>query len=134
MSDIEIFTTTPSATIERYLEFWNTQPGIEQRELGRRVFNRLVSYRAPIGTRTGSDELVTLAAGFAEHLGGLTMRARTEPEIHNDCARVRWELLRDGEPFAEGTDVLTFDIAGRVASVATFLDRAPDGFDPHAQH
>jgi hypothetical protein len=135
MSDAETITTTnPHDTIQRYLQFWNTEPGVEQRELGRRVFNRLVTYRAPIGSRTGIDELATLATGFAEQLGGLTMQARAEPEVHDDCARLRWELLRQGASFAEGTDVLTFDITGRVASVATFLDRAPEGFDPHAQH
>jgi len=28
--------------------------------------------------------------------------------------------------------VLTLDGQGRIATITTFLDRAPEGFDPHA--
>ena len=127
-------TTLTAEAIDRYVQFWNCGPGDEQRQVGRRVFNELVSYRAPIGAHAGIDALVALSADFAEHLGSLTMRARTEPDIHHDCARLRWALLRNGEPFADGTDILTFDADGRVASVAIFLDRAPEGFDLHGHH
>jgi hypothetical protein len=120
-------------TIERYVQFWNTDAS-SQRDVARHVFNPLVRYRAPIGERHGIDELVSLAADFNEHLGALTLTARHEPEIRDDAARLRWQLLRDGDVFAEGTDILTFDRNGNVAAVDTYLDRAPDGFDPHAHH
>jgi SnoaL-like protein len=123
---------TATETIERYLQFWNSEPGEDQRALGRSVFNHLVSYRAPIGVRTGIDALVELTAEFAEHLPGLAVKARRDPDVHHDRARLQWELTRNGESFAEGTDILTFDADGRVASVTAFLDRAPEGFDPHA--
>ena len=121
-------------TIERYIQFWNSGPSDSQRELGRGVFNHLVNYRAPIGERSGIDALIALAADFSEHLGSLTMTARSEPDIHHDCARLQWALLRNGEPFADGTDILMFDRDGQVACVTTFLDHAPEGFDPHAHH
>ena len=124
-------TTPTTETIERYLQFWNSGPGDEQRELGRQVFNDRITYRAPIGARTGIDALVELSAEFATHLGGLTMSPRAQPDIHHDCARLQWELHRNGEPFSEGTDILTCDLDGRIVSVVTFLDRAPEGFDPH---
>lgn len=49
-----------------------------------------------------------------------------------DRARLRWEILRVGQSLAEGTDVIVVDDQGRVESVTAFLDRAPEGFDPHA--
>jgi hypothetical protein len=130
MTDTNINPIAPE-TIERYLQFWNTAPGDEQRQLGHCVFNDFVSYRAPIGEHNGVEALVTLAAEFTEHLGSLTMQARTDPDLHHRDARLQWRLLRNGLPFAEGTDILTFDIDGHVASVATFLDKAPEGFNPH---
>lgn len=117
--------------VQRYLRFWNADPGEEQRQLATGVFRDDVEYHAPIGVRTGVDELVELSGQFAEHFGDIALRARTEPEVVRDRARLRWELLRGDESFAEGTDVLVVDDRGRIASVTTFLDRVPEGFDPH---
>lgn len=126
-------TTNPqAAAIERYLAFWNHAPGDDRRRLGRQTFAPDVRYRAPLADRSGLDDLVELAGEFSLELGAITMTSRGEPDLHNDCARLRWELHRDGESFAEGTDVLTFDPDGLVATVTTFIDRPPVGFDPHA--
>ena len=51
------------------------------------------------------------------------MSPRAQPDVHHDCARLQWELHRNGEPFSEGTDILTCDLDGRIVSVVTFLDR-----------
>ena len=131
MTQTDIPTGT-EATVERYLTFWNTAPGPEQQRLATTVFREDVDHRGPLGARTGLDGVLQLSRGFAEHLGDVTFRARTEPQTHHDRVRLQWEVMRGDESFAEGTDVLAFDEHGLVEAVITFLDRAPEGFDPHA--
>jgi hypothetical protein len=126
-------TTSPTRTataVGRYVTFWNTQ-GEEQRALAKSVFSVDVTYHAPVGVQVGADQLIALSDQFAKHLGQLTFRPTTEPEVMRDRARLRWEILREGESFATGTDVIVVDEQGRVASVTAFLDHAPEGFDPH---
>jgi hypothetical protein len=65
-------------------------------------------------------------------MGAASFRSRQEPEFHHDRARLKWEIMVGDTSFAEGTDVLAFDADGRIDSVTAFLDRAPEGFDPHA--
>lgn len=126
-------TTNPTTeTIQHYAEFWNSPPGDSQRALASRVFRPDVTYRAPIGEREGIDGLIALAAELTEHLGAVTMAPRAEPDLHHHYGRLRWDLLRDGETFAAGTDILTFDGDGRITCVTAFVDRPPAGFDPHA--
>ncbi len=126
-------TTTPSDTIESYLRFWNAPPE-EQRRLGADLFADDVAYVTPIGVRSGVAELAAFTEQFADGVGAYELRARTEPDAHHDRARVPWEILVRGHSFAEGTDVLVTDETGRVTSITSFVDRAPEGFDPHAHH
>jgi hypothetical protein len=128
----ETTTSSPTAeAVQRYLGFWNTEAGDEQQRLAPSVFRDDVGYHSPIGEWVGIEGVLALGRQFAEHLGTLTFRARTEPDVQHDRARLRWEILRGGESFAEGTDMLVIDERGRVASVTTFLDRPPVGFAPH---
>lgn len=123
--------TNTTGTIDRYIEFWNTTPGDEQRRLGEAVFTGDVGYHTPIGVRTGVDALVAFASEFVGHAGPVDFRLRSEPDVHHDRARVAWALDAKGAGLsAEGTDTLVLDDDGRIASITTFLDRAPDGFDP----
>jgi hypothetical protein len=72
---------------------------------------------------------------FVDHMGAATFQARESPETHNDRARLKWEIvIGKGESFAAGTDVMVIDTDGLISSVTSFLDRAPEGFDPHAHH
>lgn len=123
--------TSPTALAEGYVRFWNLEPE-QQRLLGRAIFTDDVVQYAPIGVLVGLDALIGFARQFASEVGDYAYRRRELPESHHDRIRVRWELLRGDDSFAEGTDVLTLDEAGRIATITTFLDRAPDGFDPHA--
>jgi hypothetical protein len=132
MTMTEITSSPTAEAVERYLRFWNSGAGDEQQRLAPSVFRDDVSYHAPIGEWVGVDGVLTLGRQFAEHLGEVAFRARTTPDVHHDRARLQWELFRAGESFAEGTDVLVIDEQGRVRSVTSFLDRAPEGFDPHA--
>jgi len=119
-------------TLQEYVAFWNTSAEDEQRDLATTFADHIV-YRAPIGILTGVDELIGFRNQFAEHSPGYEFRLRTDPQIHHDRARLQWELIVDGTSFATGTDVLELDITGRIAAVAGFLDRAPEGF-AHADH
>ncbi|MEV0428310.1 nuclear transport factor 2 family protein [Micromonospora sp. NPDC050495] len=110
--------------VARYVRFWNTAPA-EQRRSGSETFVGDVTYVAPAGVLTGVDALADFTEQFAGHVGAYRFRARTEPDMHHDHARVQWEIRVGDTSFAEGTDVLTVDNDGRIASVATFLDRAP---------
>lgn len=134
-------TTTPglrhAATIENYVKFWNAEFSRDQKRLASLAFADDVSYHAPIGVLHGSDSLIEFRNEFAEHMGSVEFRLRAQPEALADRARLRWEILvGSGLPtsFAEGTDVVMLADDGRISSISTFLDRAPEGFDPHGEH
>jgi len=126
-------TAQSNATAEAYVRFWNYGSD-EQRVLGRTLFAESVTQYAPIGVLSGVGALIDFTAQFAGHVGDYEFRTRSEPEAHHGRLRVQWVLLRGEDVFAEGTDLLLLNDAGRIASITTFLDRAPEGFDPHAQH
>jgi hypothetical protein len=109
--------------VEQYVAFWNaTADG---------HFAEQVAYRAPIGVLRGVHELAGFRDQFAEHQPGYVFRPRTDPQTHHGRARLQWELTVDGTSFATGTDFLEIDEQGRIAAVAGFLDRAPEGFEHH---
>lgn len=118
-------------TVEKYVKFWNTEPGDEQRQLGDQLFAADVTYVTPVGVRVGVDALVEFTRQFIEGVGAYRFRARTEPDVHHDRVRVAWEISVGDTSFAEGTDVLVTDSTGRVTGVTAFIDRAPEGFDEH---
>ncbi len=122
-------------TVERYVRFWNTAEPGEQRRLAAETFTDDVRYHAVVGVRTGPQALIDFHDQFTGHQGAALFRRREQPQIHHDRARLAWEIELDGgRPFAAGTDLLVFEPDGRISSVSTFLDRAPEGFDPHAHH
>jgi hypothetical protein len=120
-------------SVERYVEFWNAASPDEQLHLAATTFADQIAYYAPIGVMRGVDELIGFRNQFAEHSPGYVFRPRSEPETHNDRARLQWELLVSGTSFATGTDVLELDRDGHITAITGFLDRAPEGF-AHADH
>jgi hypothetical protein len=120
--------------VDRYIEFWNAATADEQRRLSAETFAAGVSYHAPLGLMQGVEELVGFRTQFAQHTPGYRFQPRSWPDAHHDRARLQWELVVGEESFAAGTDVLELDDDGHIISVASFLDRAPEGFDPHAHH
>ncbi|NEC25715.1 isomerase [Streptomyces sp. SID8111] len=118
--------------LDRYLRFWNTAPDDEGAIQAADVFGEEVRYTAPVGVLAGRQALIGFRRQFVQHMGSVAFRARREPEIHHGHARLLWRLDVRGEQFATGTDVLAFDPDGRIGTVTTFLDEAPEGFDPHA--
>ncbi|MER6346903.1 isomerase [Streptomyces sp. NPDC001595] len=126
------------AALERYVRFWNATTEPEQRRLAAAAFTDGVEYRAEIGILSGAQALMDFRNRFLAHVGAASLRLREQPRIHHDRARLKWEILTgdDGNAtsFAEGTDVIVLDGNGRISAVTAFLDRAPEGFDPAAQH
>jgi hypothetical protein len=124
-------TTTPltADTVEGYLRFWNADAA-ERLTIGSGLFAPDVVQRAPVGVMTGVAGLSAFASQFSSHMGGYAFIARRQPDIHHDRARLQWEIRVGESSFAEGTDVLEGDADGRITSISTFLDRAPEGFDP----
>lgn len=128
--------TTPissAATAEAYVSFWNLSTD-DQRTLGATLFTPDVARSTPIGESTGLEPLIAFTHQFAEGVGDYMFVARAEPESHHGHVRVRWEIRKEEALFAEGTDVLDLDRSGRIAAITSFIDRAPDGFDPEAHH
>jgi len=115
--------------VARYVRFWNSTPD-EQRRTGGETFADNVTYAAPVGVLTGVEALAEFTEQFSGNVGAYEFRARTEPDINHDYARLPWELRVGATSFAEGTDVLAVGPDGRVVSVATFIDRAP-ATQPH---
>ena len=106
--------------------------GDEQRRIAA-AFALDVEHRAPIGVTTGVGPLVEFRRQLTAEIGALTVTARRAPDLHNDRARVPWDIvLADGTSFGTGTDVLELDGDGRVRAITTFIDRPPAGFDLHA--
>jgi hypothetical protein len=134
-------TTTPGlrnlATIEHYVKFWNAEFSGDQSRLASLAFTDDVSYHAPIGVLHGTGSLIEFRNEFADNMGAIEFRLRAEPEALADRARLRWEILVGTggvTSFAEGSDVVLFADDGRISSISTFLDRAPEGFELHDDH
>lgn len=123
-----------SEVLDQYVEFWNAETVEQQRRIAAAVFNGPVEYHAPVGELVGAEQLINFRNQFTEHMGDATLVVRRAPETRHDRARLLWEIqLAGGESFATGTDVIAFAPDGRIDSISSFLDRAPEGFDPH-QH
>jgi hypothetical protein len=123
--------------LDQYVRFWNAGTEQEQHELAAATFADGVEYRAEIGILSGAQALMDFRNRFLAHRGGAALRLRERPRVHHHRARLRWQILTedgDGAPFATGTDVIHLDEDGRITSVTAFLDRAPAGFDPAANH
>jgi hypothetical protein len=128
-------TSQEASVVDRYLRFWNSTSAGQWQQLASETFTDDVEYVAPIGVLIGSKALVDFGVQFSDHVGSFEFRARDEVQTHHDRARLRWEILTGNDTsLATGTDVIVISEDARVRSVTTFLERAPEGFDPNAHH
>ncbi|WP_230207622.1 nuclear transport factor 2 family protein [Microlunatus sp. Gsoil 973] len=119
--------------LQHYIEFWNAETPELQRSVAGSIFHEPLEYHAPVGVLTGAESLIEFRTQFIDHMGSASLVVRRTPETHHDRARLLWEIqLAGGESFASGTDVIAFTTDGRICSISSFLDRAPEHF-PH-QH
>lgn len=122
MSDLEI--------ADRYTAFWNATTPEDQQRLARLTFVDAVEYHAPIGVLVGAPAMIGFRDEFTSRVPTARLVARRVPERHHDRVRFQWEIVvDDDESFATGTDVIELTDDGRISSVTSFLDRAPEGFD-----
>jgi hypothetical protein len=113
--------------LDRYLEFWNAETPEDQRRIAEAVFDEPVEYHAPVGVLTGAEALIDFRNQFTDHMGSASLVLNRPPETHHDRARLLWEIrLAGGESFAAGTDIIAFTPDGRISSISSFLDRAPE--------
>ena len=136
MTDTTVASSTRNEqAVERYVAFWNAETAEDQRRLASMTFIDDVQYTALIGVLRGPAALMGFRTQFIDHVGAATFQVRESPQTHNDRARLKWEIVTgEGESFATGTDVMVIDADGLISSVASFLDRAPEGFDLHTHH
>jgi hypothetical protein len=124
--------TMTEKSVDRYLAFWNTTDAAEQERLASVAFTEDVGYHAPVGVWTGAQALIDFHDEFLGRMPDAAFVPRQVPDRHHDRVRVQWEIVLAGErSFATGTDVLVLADDGRIASVTTFLDRPPAGFQEH---
>lgn len=122
MSELEI--------ADRYTAFWNASTDEDRQRLAALTFVDGVEYHAPIGVLTGTQAMIGFRQEFTSHVPTARLVARREPERHHGRMRFQWEIVvEDEESFATGTDVFELDGDGRIRSVTSFLDRAPEGFE-----
>lgn len=115
---------------DRYTAFWNASTDEDQQRLAALTFVDGVEYHAPIGVLTGAQAMIGFRQEFTSHVPTARLVARRVPERHHDRMRFQWKIVvGDEESFATGTDVLELDRDGRISSVTSFLDRAPEGFE-----
>jgi len=118
--------TNPLAVARSYIDLWN-----EADDAGRKA--RLAEswavgarYVDPIMSGEGHDSLATMIAGARAHFPGHSFSLRGTPDGHGSFVRFSWSLAPErGEPVAGGTDIVTLDDQGLIASVIGFLDSAP---------
>ncbi|GAA1177742.1 nuclear transport factor 2 family protein [Pseudonocardia alaniniphila] len=136
MTDTTVASSTRNErAVERYVAFWNADTAEDQQRLASMTFIDDVQYTAPVGVLSGPAALTGFRTQFIDHVGPATFHARENPQTHNDRARLKWEIVTgEGKSFATGTDVMVIDADGLISSVTSFLDRAPEGFDPQAHH
>jgi hypothetical protein len=132
--ETEMTESTTMRAVDRYVAFWNTANAALQQRAARAAFADGVVSHVPLGVMRGPEELIGFRNEFAARMPDYRFQPRAEPDVHHDRARLQWELVVGGESFAAGTDVLELDDTGRIVSIAGFLDRAPEGFDPDAHH
>src|SRR5690606_27284291 len=102
-------TTDPHReTLDRYLRFWNTPAAGADDPTAAAVSAPVVGYGAPIGDLSRHQALPDVRDEAFRHMESAEFRARREPEIHHDRARLLWRIDVHGEEFATGTDVLAF--------------------------
>ena len=117
---------------DRYVAFWNATDAEDRHRLATMTFTEDVEYHAPVGVLAGTAAMMGFRDEFLSHQPTAALVARRVPERHHDRMRFQWEIVvADDESFATGTDVLELDGEGRISSVTSFLDRAPEGFAEH---
>lgn len=114
-------------TADRYLAVWNEPNASKRQEAIAALFTADATYTDPMVEVQGQEQIAAVVAGAREQFPGFVFSLIGETDAHHNIARFHWGLGPDGaeEPLVIGFDVVVADGAGRLASVAGFLDKVP---------
>lgn len=115
-------TTELTTVVDTHLAGY-CEPDPDRRlELLRRVWSPDGRLLDPPFDGTGPEGVAALVDAVLEHYPAHTFRRTTTVDVHHDRARYGWELVApDGTVAVGGTDFVTLDGAGRLATVVGFF-------------
>ena len=110
----------------RYLACWDeTDPEVLS-DLLVHSWAQQATYVDPLAQTRGLSELMAVIRAAQQQFPGWRFSPVGEVETHHDVARFGWGLgPADAVPVILGSDVVTLDPDGRIATVTGFLDRVP---------
>ena len=111
---------------QRYIAAWNeTDPQARQDRVAA-LWATDGSYVDPLADVRGRDQITALIGGVQAQFPGFVFRLAGDVDGHHRQARFSWELgPAEGPAPVAGSDVVTLDDDGRIATVLGFLDRVP---------
>lgn len=111
---------------DTYLAAWNETDRAARDALLASGWAATATYTDPMAEARGVDAVSDVIGAVHGHFPGLVFAPLGDVETHHDVARFRWGLgLPGAEPAAVGSDVVTLDTDGRIATVVGFLDQVP---------
>jgi hypothetical protein len=113
---------------DTYFSLWSEPNPERRREAVAAVFTEGATFTGPIVEVKGHDGITGFANQILEHLSGHQFNRTRDVDTHHDVVRWAWEITPGpNQPvFATGVDVCRIAPDGRLASLTTFLDVAPD--------
>ncbi|MEU2350808.1 nuclear transport factor 2 family protein [Modestobacter sp. NPDC049651] len=110
----------------RYIAAWNETDAEARRRCVAELWTADGRYVDPLADAAGPEAIAGTIGAVQQQFPGFVFRLAGPVEGHHDQLRFRWELGPQGEeaPVA-GSDVAALDPAGRLRTVAGFLDRVP---------
>jgi hypothetical protein len=110
------------ATIDGYLDCWNTTDGDERTELIERFWTTDARMVDPLVDVTGHAELAAVFTRFHETYPGCSFRRTGSHDAHHRLARWSWEMVDpNGNRVLAGLDVALLADDGRLQYVAGFF-------------
>jgi hypothetical protein len=111
---------------QRYIAAWNETDPQTRTDRVSALWAADGSYVDPLADVRGREQIAALIAGVQDQFPGFVFRLHGDVDGHHRQARFSWELgPSEGEAPVAGSDVVTLDDEGRIASVYGFLDRVP---------
>lgn len=117
---------TTGDLVTRYLACWNETDPATRTVLVHDTWTADGGYVDPMVTADGPEQITATIGAVQEQFPGFVFTPVGTADTHHDLTRFRWGLGPAGaEPVVVGFDVVRTDAAGRIASVAGFLDVFP---------
>lgn len=110
------------STVDTHLAGYCEPDATRRLELLRRAWSENGRLVDPPFDGTGPDGIAALVDAVLEHYPAHTFRRTSAVDTHHTSARYGWELVApEGTVAVAGTDFVTLDDAGRLATVVGFF-------------